>query len=133
MGTLTPSFGGRRKHCVGRPGNFLLITPSSIMAAHFAPTFRTPLTDLTGGIMTHQSFHKCADFEMRAMECLEAYGVGRGRTKCQDYLDDLRECMFSTKQLSRVDTMRRERHRQWIMGERSSEDHYAPAARIDGY
>ncbi|XP_042856456.1 NADH dehydrogenase [ubiquinone] iron-sulfur protein 5-like [Penaeus japonicus] len=103
------------------------------MAAHFAPTFRTPLTDLTGGIMTHQSFTKCADFEMRAMECLEAYGVQVGRSKCQDYLDDLRECMFQTKQLARVNAMRQERHRQWIMGERSSENHYAPAARIDGY
>jgi len=103
------------------------------MSAHFAPTFRTPMTDLTGGIMTHQSFSKCADFEMRAMECLEAYGVQHGRSKCQDYMDDLRECMFQTKQLARVNVMRQERHRQWIMGERSGADHYAPAARIDGY
>jgi len=117
------------------PDYFLLYTSKFTfnMSAHFAPTFRTPLTDLTGGIMTHQSFTKCADFEMRAMECLEAYGVQHGRSKCQDYMDDLRECMFQTKQLARVNVMRQERHRQWIMGERSGENHYAPAARIDGY
>nr|XP_045606252.1 uncharacterized protein LOC123763223 isoform X2 [Procambarus clarkii] len=68
------------------------------MATHFAPAFRTPLTDLTGRLLTHQSSPKCADFEMRAMECLEAYGVQRGRIQCIDYLDDLRECAFETKQ-----------------------------------
>ncbi|KAG7172029.1 NADH dehydrogenase [ubiquinone] iron-sulfur protein 5-like [Homarus americanus] len=103
------------------------------MATHIAPAFRTPLTDLTGGILTHQSSSKCADFEMRAMECLEAYGVQRGKTRCIDYLDDLRECTYKTKQLSRVAAMRHERHRQWITGERSSENHYAPAARTDSY
>lgn len=103
------------------------------MAAHFGPFSRNPLTDLGGGIMTHQSFIKCNDFEMRAVECIEAYGAAKGRAKCQDYLDDLRECMFETKQIARVQAMRIERHRQWITGERKSEDHYAPAARVDGY
>lgn len=103
------------------------------MTTHFGPCFRTPLTDLTGGIMTHQSFIRCNDFEMRAVECLEAYGATKGKIRCQDYLDDLRECMFEIKQLARVQAMRLERHRQWATGERSSENHYAPAARIDGF
>lgn len=72
------------------------------MAAHLAPPFRTPLTDVTGGIMTHQTAKGCADFEMRAMECLEAYGVQRGRDRCKDYLDDLRECTYKTKQVSSI-------------------------------
>lgn len=103
------------------------------MAAHIAPAFRTPMTDLVGSVMTHQTGSRCADFEMRAMECLEAYGVQRGRVRCVDYLDDLRECTFKIKQLARVSEMRVERHRQWLMGERSSEDHYAPPARSDAY
>jgi len=99
--------------------------------AHLAPAFRTPLTDLTGSIITNQSSKRCADFEMRAMECLEAYGVQKGRSKCVDYMDDLRECMFRHKQLSRVSAMRVERHRQYYLGE--SKEHYAPAAAVPGY
>ncbi|CAL4093266.1 unnamed protein product [Meganyctiphanes norvegica] len=99
--------------------------------AHFAPAFRTPLTDLTGNLITHQSDTKCADFEMRAMECLEAYGVQKGRSRCVDYMDDLRECMYKSKQLARVNVMRVERHRQYYMGENS--EHYAPAAKVPGY
>ncbi|KAG0729004.1 hypothetical protein GWK47_031259 [Chionoecetes opilio] len=103
------------------------------MAAHIAPAFRTPMTDLVGGLITHQSGARCADFEMRAMECLEAYGVQRGRVRCVDYLDDLRECAFQHKQIARAKEMRFERHRQWVMGERSSADHYAPGAQSDSY
>jgi len=81
--------------------------------------------------MTHQSGTRCADFEMRAMECLEAYGVQKGRSRCTDYMDDLRECMFRTKQNARVSAMRVERHRQYYMGE--SGEHYAPAPKVPGY
>ncbi|TOF75372.1 hypothetical protein CGJ15_27060, partial [Vibrio parahaemolyticus] len=76
-----------------------------VMAAHFAPAFRTPFTDIGGRVLTHQSTKKCADFEMRAMECLEAYGVQRGKTICIDYLDDLRECAFETRQMARTQAM----------------------------
>lgn len=69
------------------------------MATHFAPAFRTPMTDLVGGLLTHQTGSRCADFEMRAMECLEAYGVQKGRVRCVDYLDDLRECTYQAKQV----------------------------------
>lgn len=69
------------------------------MATHFGPAFRTPMTDLVGNLITHQTATRCADFEMRAMECLEAYGVQKGRVRCVDYLDDLRECAFQTKQV----------------------------------
>jgi len=99
--------------------------------AHLAPVFRTPITDLTSNMMTNQSSKKCADFEMRAMECLEAYGVTKGRDKCVDYLDDLRECMYMNKQLGRVQAMRVERHRQYYLGDRT--EHFAPAASVPGY
>ncbi|XP_068208884.1 NADH dehydrogenase [ubiquinone] iron-sulfur protein 5 [Palaemon carinicauda] len=103
------------------------------MTAHIGPFCRSPLTDLSGGIMTHQYGNKCNAFEMRAVECLEAYGAAKGQEKCQDYLDDVKECMFQFKQVARVQAMRVERHRQWLTGERKSEDHYAPSARIDGF
>ncbi|XP_076061057.1 NADH dehydrogenase (ubiquinone) 15 kDa subunit isoform X2 [Oratosquilla oratoria] len=66
--------------------------------AHIPPFLRTPLTDMTGQILTHQTNGICRDFEMRAMECLEGYGIKDGRSKCLDYMDDLRECMFRKKQ-----------------------------------
>lgn len=69
------------------------------MATPIAPSFRTPMTDLVGGLTTHQTGTRCADFEMRAMQCLEAYGVQKGRVRCVDYLDDLRECAFQAKQV----------------------------------
>ena len=69
------------------------------MTAQFGPFIRTPFSDLTGGVMTHQCRKECRDFEMNAVECLEAYGAVKGKVKCQDYLDDLKECMFQTKRV----------------------------------
>merc|ERR1711915_709027 len=103
------------------------------MAAHFAPAFRTPFTDLTGGVLTHQSSDKCPHFEMNFVKCVEAYGHDKGKDKCQDYLDDLRECLNEQKQLARVGIMRAERYRQFAFEDRKYKDLYAPGARIDGF
>lgn len=99
----------------------------------YAPAFRTPLTDLTGCIVSHQWDSKCAGFEMRAVDCLEAYGLNRGLEKCQDLLADFKECATREKQSSRYIAMRRERQRQYWMGERSKEERYAPPPRVDTY
>ena len=34
----------------------------------------------------------CADFEMKAMECIEYYGAKQGITACKDWYDDYMEC-----------------------------------------
>jgi NADH dehydrogenase (ubiquinone) Fe-S protein 5 len=39
---------------------------------------------------------------MRAMNCLEAYGVDRGMKKCKDLIDDFRECSTHKKQVNRL-------------------------------
>ncbi|KAK7084141.1 NADH:ubiquinone oxidoreductase, NDUFS5-15kDa, partial [Halocaridina rubra] len=103
------------------------------MAHTYGPVFRTPFTDLSSTFLTHQAADKCNNFEMNYVKCIEAYGMGKGEARCRDYMDDLRECQLQLKQIARVKAMRFERHRQWATGERSSEDHYAPAARIDGF
>lgn len=71
------------------------------MAASISPFFRSPFTDITGGIITHQFLGSCAREEMDLMDCLEAYGLDRGLKKCQHFLEDFRECQTKTKQFCR--------------------------------
>lgn len=66
------------------------------------PFIRTPLTDLTGGLINHQNFGRCANLELKMMDCLEAYGLDRGKQKCSDLMDDFKECHLKKKQYQRV-------------------------------
>lgn len=66
-----------------------------------SPYFRSPFTDLTGGLISHQMLGKCQKQEMRYMDCLEAYGLDRGKVKCQEYFADFHECQTKTKQFKR--------------------------------
>ena len=34
----------------------------------------------------------CADFELKAQECIEYYGAKQGITACKDWYDDYMEC-----------------------------------------
>ena len=34
----------------------------------------------------------CADFEIRAIECIEYFGAKQGITACKDWYDDYMEC-----------------------------------------
>lgn len=65
------------------------------------PFLRSPLTDVTGCVINHQTYGKCAEFEMNMMDCLEAYGVNRGQTKCKDLISDFQECAGTRKQMLR--------------------------------
>lgn len=69
------------------------------------PFFRSPLTDMTGCVINHQTYGKCAEFEMNMLDCLEAYGVNRGSTKCKDLIADFQECVSMKKQMMRVTVM----------------------------
>lgn len=66
-----------------------------------APYFRSPMTDIFGSAINHQQYGKCTRFEMNMMECLEAYGLDKGRVKCVDLIDDFNECQNMTKQFLR--------------------------------
>ncbi|KAF4522053.1 hypothetical protein B566_EDAN004035 [Ephemera danica] len=96
-----------------------------------APFIRSPFTDMTGPMVNHQIKGPCAKIELRAMECLEAYGIDRGvkHPRCTPLIEDYRECETQMKQRMRVQAMRLERHRQYVMGE--SKEHYAPGPRPD--
>ncbi|XP_059622390.1 NADH dehydrogenase [ubiquinone] iron-sulfur protein 5 [Phlebotomus argentipes] len=97
------------------------------------PFLRNIFTDLTASIPNCQHYDKCGEREIDMMECLEAYGTDRGRLKCADLIHDFQECVGRKKQILRFHAMRSERHRQWWKGERSSEEHYAKAPRVDAY
>lgn len=70
------------------------------MLMKVAPFIRTPLTDIVAHSMTYQSSDACPDFEMRTVECIEAYGLVKGKQKCKDYMADLEECLHKHKQVS---------------------------------
>merc|ERR1719309_1404961 len=48
---------------------------------------------------------RCADFELRHEECLQAYGYDVDSNPCQLYKDDLYECKHKIKQLARLNAM----------------------------
>lgn len=99
----------------------------------YSPPLKTPLTDLTGCLISHQWEGRCKDFEMRAVDCLEAYGLLRGQEKCKDLLDDFKECATRKIRDARLGAMRMERRRQYWMGERSKEERYAIPPKPDSY
>lgn len=67
----------------------------------FGPFFRSPFTDLTGSLVNAQQYDKCGAYEMQVMDCLEAYGTERGKTKCQNLIEDFGECVGMRKQMLR--------------------------------
>jgi len=94
------------------------------------PFFRSPFTDLTGALVNAQHQDKCGDMEMKMMECLEAYGIQKGKIKCADLIDDFQECYTMRKQQLRTFAMRMERHKQWWNGD--LKEHYQkPGPRVD--
>lgn len=97
------------------------------------PWLRSPFTDITGNLLTHQYSGRCQKFELDVMECLEAYGKDRGLVKCEALIRDFRECHTREKQTRRTFAMRNERNRQYAAGERSAENLYAPSPKPESF
>lgn len=96
-----------------------------------SPYFRTPFTDIFGSIINHQQYGKCTRFEMNMMECLEAYGLDKGKVRCADLIDDFNECHYMTKQYLRHMAMEAERERQFKAGE--IKERFAPPPHPNAY
>ena len=62
------------------------------------PIIRTPFTDMGAAMITQQR-SICKSFELKFMQCMEAYGKSIGDVKCKDYFDDLQECTLLSKQV----------------------------------
>lgn len=58
---------------------------------------------MTGGLVMHSNGEgRCAAFEMKMMNCLEAYGEERGAEKCDLIIQDFQECVGMKKQNDRL-------------------------------
>lgn len=82
------------------------------------PLLKGPPTDLFHHVRGLQSMKECSQYELKYMECMEAYGYQRGKEKCRLILEDMYECAFKLKRLQRVYLMQGERLRQFKNGER---------------
>lgn len=59
----------------------------------------------------------CSHIEMNAVECLEAYGLIRGKERCHQYIEDLMECKHARLRKMRWYAMRLERIKKVAKGE----------------
>ncbi|XP_049877143.1 NADH dehydrogenase [ubiquinone] iron-sulfur protein 5-like [Pectinophora gossypiella] len=100
---------------------------------NLSPFIRSPFTDLTGGLVSHQMYGtQCGPLELQMMECIEFYGLDRGVKKCRCLIEDFKECHTMTKQFGRFIAMRAERDRQIRCGKLKGKDKYMNA-RLDSY
>ncbi|KAF5289858.1 hypothetical protein FQR65_LT01992 [Abscondita terminalis] len=91
-----------------------------------SPAFRSPFTDLTGCLVSHQWYGPCRDMELKVMDCLEAYGLNKGIEKCDLLIRDFQECAGRRLQNARTIEIREERLRQIKTGELSKDDAFIP-------
>ncbi|CAG9133971.1 unnamed protein product [Plutella xylostella] len=83
-------------------------------------------------MVSHQLLGRCQTQEARYMDCLEAYGLERGKVKCRNLFEDYQECHTLTKQFKRFMAMRAERKRQIADGKLKGDAKYV-TPRIDSY
>jgi len=104
------------------------------LVRHHQPLMRNFVTDAFALSNTQQGSNKCPDFELRLVECYEAYGRTKGNTLCRDFYDDLYECTFKEKQMNRLAAMDEQRQRLVAAGEITKEEMYPlKRSRRDGY
>lgn len=75
----------------------------------------------------------CADLELNAAECLEAFGVNKGYDKCVKYMEDLNECKLSSISNARVIIMNLERAKKVATGQIPLKEAFAKPYSYDSY
>jgi len=104
------------------------------LVKHQQPIIKNYVTDLFALAFTQQSEARCPDFELRLVECYEAYGRRKGNIMCRDFYDDLYECITREKQMKRLDAFDEQRKKLIAAGELTKEDQYPlKSSRRDGY
>ncbi|CAB3242409.1 unnamed protein product [Arctia plantaginis] len=83
-------------------------------------------------MISHQMLGRCQKEEARYMDCLEAYGLERGKVKCAPLFGDYHECHTLNKQFKRFIAIRREREKQIAEGKLTGDDRYV-TPKIDSY
>lgn len=75
----------------------------------------------------------CGDMELNYVECLEAYGVAKGKRMCYKYQEDLQECLSANIRKMRETIMYNERVKQLASGKRSLDEFYVERIPYDSY
>lgn len=75
----------------------------------------------------------CADFEMNYVECMEAYGLIRGTTKCLKYREDYDECKSDNLKNARALLIKYERYKKVAKGEISFKERRGEPVPYDAY
>ena len=75
----------------------------------------------------------CADIEINVSDCLEAYGLIKGRTECVKFIEDFQECKYAALRNMRYHAMRKERLKQIATGKRSWKDRWGKPIDFDSF
>lgn len=103
------------------------------MSNSMSPFFKSPITDLTGVTISHQWLGRCQQQELKALDCMEAYGLERGERECRALLNDYTECTLRHKQRARYYDMIDERNRQVKAGEKKLEETLTQSPKVDSF
>ncbi|CAL8070177.1 unnamed protein product [Orchesella dallaii] len=114
----------------------LVYTRPSESEAYGNPIIRTPFTDITGPVGWHDGDERCFAFQLRHIDCCEAYGKVMAKEKCKLYYQDFIECSKCWKQLARVSEMMERHYQLWFQGVRGigpKRPLYNETPRYDGF
>lgn len=67
---------------------------------------------------------RCSMFELNATECLEAYGIHKGRELCSKFFEDFQECRTGKMAELRRNIMMAEMYKKILKGEKKLKDRY---------
>ncbi|ODN05298.1 NADH dehydrogenase [ubiquinone] iron-sulfur protein 5 [Orchesella cincta] len=77
---------------------------------------RTPFSDITAPVGFHDGDDKCFPFQLRWIDCCEAYGREMAKEKCKYLYQDFIECSRCWKQRARLGDMMERRYQLWLQG-----------------
>jgi len=80
------------------------------------PLVRSPLSDVTAAIGHQDGNEECLPFQLRYIDCCEAYGNVQCRQKCKYYYQDYVECATQWKQHARISDMTAQHYHMWFKG-----------------
>jgi len=89
---------------------------------HTQPFLNLPVTDMLALPVCRQNT-KCADLELKSLECMEYYGAQRGVVICQDYYDDWHECQSKNLQFLRLRMMQKQYMKKYFEYTRGERDY----------
>lgn len=79
-------------------GNYLFVTRPPETSIMSTPVCTSIFTDVTAPIGHHDG-DDCFPFQLRWIDCCEAYGRDMGRVKCKYLYQDMIECSRKWKQV----------------------------------